>query len=96
MEIVRLVIVFVLIFTNVLCEDTDVENRRECTEENWANTDLIQDLIVRMMRKPGLQQYLRSTGRKSSAKTQASSKRHKFQTFVGLMGKRSYEDQGPV
>ncbi|XP_035464986.1 protachykinin isoform X2 [Scophthalmus maximus] len=78
---------------SVFCQEVDVDNWRERREENkWPNSNVIQD-IVRMIRKPGLRQYPGLMGKKDSAKVQTARKRHKFQTFVGLMGKRSFEDQ---
>uniref|UniRef100_A0A3B4XVK9 Neurokinin A n=1 Tax=Seriola lalandi dorsalis TaxID=1841481 RepID=A0A3B4XVK9_SERLL len=58
---------------------------------------------VRMIRKPGPRQYLGLMGKKDSGRQKSlfsffapnskNADRHKFQTFVGLMGKRSFEDQ---
>ncbi|XP_074508989.1 protachykinin [Sebastes fasciatus] len=87
MELVKLVLIVVLLLTNVFCQEMDVDNWREDTEENkWPNSDVIQDMLVRMTRKPGPRQYLGLMGKKNSG--------HRFKTFVGLMGKRSFEDQG--
>ncbi|KAM9353286.1 protachykinin [Symphorus nematophorus] len=96
MKLLKLVIV-VLLLTNVFCQEMDVDNWREGIEENeWPNSEVIQDLVVRMTRKPRPRQYLGLMGKKDSAKLQTSRKRHKFQTFVGLMGKRRFEDQGAL
>uniref|UniRef100_A0A3Q3ITZ4 Uncharacterized protein n=1 Tax=Monopterus albus TaxID=43700 RepID=A0A3Q3ITZ4_MONAL len=46
----------------------------------------IQDMLVRMIRKPGPRQHLGLMGMKDFAQ--------RFRTFVGLMGKMSFEDQG--
>ncbi|XP_070768288.1 protachykinin [Enoplosus armatus] len=97
MELVKCVLVVVLLLTNVFCQDLDVDNWREGVEENkWPNSEVFQDVLLRMTRKPGPRQYLGLMGKKDSAKTQTARKRHKFQTFVGLMGKRSFEDQGAL
>uniref|UniRef100_A0A3Q3ITU5 Uncharacterized protein n=1 Tax=Monopterus albus TaxID=43700 RepID=A0A3Q3ITU5_MONAL len=47
----------------------------------------IQDMLVRMIRKPGPRQHLGLMGMKDFG-------RNLFRTFVGLMGKMSFEDQG--
>ncbi|XP_068563007.1 protachykinin [Cebidichthys violaceus] len=95
MELVKLVLIVLLLLTNVFCQEMDDDNWREDIEENkWPNSEVIQDIVMRMTRKPGLRQYLGLMGKKDSAKAQKAHKRHQFKTFVGLMGKRSFEDQG--
>ncbi|XP_026226108.1 protachykinin [Anabas testudineus] len=97
MEIIKCVLLLALILGNVFCQEMDVDKWREASEENmWPNSEIIQDILVRMTRKPGPRQSLGLMGKKNSAKTQRARKRHKFQTFVGLMGKRSFEDQGAL
>ncbi|XP_039661323.1 protachykinin-like isoform X1 [Perca fluviatilis] len=97
MELVKLVLIVVLLLTTVLSQEMDVDNWREDIEEDtWPNSDVIQDIFVRMTRKPGPRQYLGLMGKKDSAKTKTARKRHRFHTFVGLMGKRSFEDQGVI
>ncbi|XP_042279266.1 protachykinin [Thunnus thynnus] len=97
MEIIKLVLIVVLLLTNVFCQDMDAENWRETIRENkWPDSELIQGIVMRMNRKPGPRRYLGLSGKKDSAKTRAARKRHKFQTFVGLMGKRSFDDQGAL
>ncbi|XP_032373831.1 protachykinin [Etheostoma spectabile] len=97
MELVKLVLIVALLLTNVFSQELDVDNWREGIEKDtWPNADVIQDILVRMTRKPGPRQYLGLMGKKDSAKTQTARKRHRFQTFVGLMGKRSFEDQGEI
>ncbi|XP_075937246.1 uncharacterized protein LOC142937978 [Anarhichas minor] len=87
MELVKLVLIVLLLLTNVFCKEMDGDNWREDIEENkWPNSEVIQDILMRMTRKPGMPQYLSLMGKKDSG--------HKFKTFVGLMGKRSFEDQG--
>ncbi|XP_069544353.1 protachykinin-like [Brachyistius frenatus] len=94
-ETVQLFLILVLLLSNVFCRQMEAENWREDIEENkWPNSEAIPDILVRMIRKPGPRQYLGLVGKKGSGKLQAAHKRHKFQTFVGLMGKRSSEDQG--
>ncbi|KAL3060004.1 hypothetical protein OYC64_014575 [Pagothenia borchgrevinki] len=69
----------------------DVDNWKEDIEENKCpNSEDFRAILSR--RNPGRRQYL--LGKKNSEKTQKTRKRHKFQIFVGLMGKRSFEDQG--
>ncbi|XP_031723226.1 protachykinin isoform X1 [Anarrhichthys ocellatus] len=95
MERVKLVLIVLLLLTNVFCKEMDGDNWREDIEENkWPNSEVIQDILMRMTRKPGMPQYLSLMGKEDSARAQKAHKRHKFKTFVGLMGKRSFEDQG--
>uniref|UniRef100_UPI0037E9387A protachykinin n=1 Tax=Semicossyphus pulcher TaxID=241346 RepID=UPI0037E9387A len=95
MELFKLVLIVVLLLTNVFCQEMDVDNWREGFEENKGpNSEGIQDFLGRMTRKLGPRQYLGLMGKKEFARTQTARKRHKFQTFVGLMGKRGFEDQG--
>ncbi|XP_040900691.1 protachykinin [Toxotes jaculatrix] len=95
METLKLVLILVLLLTNVFCQEMDDENKREGSEQiKWSNSEVIRDMLVRMIRKPRPRQYLGLMGKKGSGKSQTARKRHKFQTFVGLMGKRSFEDQG--
>ncbi|XP_028985466.1 protachykinin [Betta splendens] len=93
MEIIKFVLILALILGNVFCQDVDVDNWRE---NKWPNSDTIQNILIRLTRKPGPRQYLGLMGKKNSAKTQRARKRYKFQTFVGLMGKRSFEDEGAL
>uniref|UniRef100_A0A4W6G0G4 Uncharacterized protein n=1 Tax=Lates calcarifer TaxID=8187 RepID=A0A4W6G0G4_LATCA len=93
MEIVKVVLILVLLLTNVFCQDMDDDSWREGSEENkWTNPEVIQDILVRMIRKPGPRQYLGLMGKKDSvndiyiiAVLSVSFPGHKFQTFVGLM-----------
>ncbi|CAB1415298.1 unnamed protein product [Pleuronectes platessa] len=86
MEIMKLVVIVLLLLTNVFCQDVD--NWRGAREENkWPNSEVIEDVFVRLIRKPGPRQYLGIMGKKYPG--------HNFQTFVGLMGKRSFEDDDP-
>ncbi|XP_028280368.1 protachykinin [Parambassis ranga] len=95
MEIIKVVLVLALVLSNVLCQGMDADTCRECADENkWPNSEAIQDILVRMARKPGPRQYLGLMGKKDFGKTQTARKRHKFQAFVGLMGKRSSEFEG--
>ncbi|XP_076006374.1 protachykinin [Genypterus blacodes] len=86
MRIVALVLIALLLLSNVFSQEMDLDRWRGGVEES------LQDMLVRMSRKPNPRQYLGLMGKKSSARTQLARKRHKFQTFVGLMGKRSFED----
>ncbi|XP_029927643.1 protachykinin [Myripristis murdjan] len=93
MRIVKLVIALLLL-TDVLCQEKDWDNWRGHIEESkWPSSEIIQDTLRRMVRKPRPRQYLGLMGKKA-AKAQMTHKRHRFQTFVGLMGKRSFEEQG--
>nr|XP_046256442.1 protachykinin-like isoform X2 [Scatophagus argus] len=73
----------------------DADSWREGIQENERpNCEVIQDILVRMTGKPGLGRHLALMGNKASAKSQTARKRHKFHTFVGLMGKRSFGNRG--
>ncbi|XP_072515544.1 protachykinin-1 [Salminus brasiliensis] len=72
-------------------EDKWTHDRYE-TEMKWSDEpDLLQTMLKRMVRRPDQQQFFGLMGRRSSAKSQITRKRQKFQAFVGLMGKRSVE-----
>uniref|UniRef100_A0A672FWB7 Neurokinin A n=1 Tax=Salarias fasciatus TaxID=181472 RepID=A0A672FWB7_SALFA len=87
MEMIKLVLIFLLLLTNIFCREMDADNWNEKTEEmKWPDVGFIEDVLVRLTRKPGPRQYFGLMGKKDTG--------HKFQTFVGLMGKRSFEDQG--
>ncbi|XP_029958131.1 protachykinin-like [Salarias fasciatus] len=95
MEMIKLVLIFLLLLTNIFCREMDADNWNEKTEEmKWPDVGFIEDVLVRLTRKPGPRQYFGLMGKKDTGKAQRARKRHKFQTFVGLMGKRSFEDQG--
>nr|XP_046256440.1 protachykinin-like isoform X1 [Scatophagus argus] len=84
-----------LLLTNVFCQEVDADSWREGIQENERpNCEVIQDILVRMTGKPGLGRHLALMGNKASAKSQTARKRHKFHTFVGLMGKRSFGNRG--
>ncbi|XP_067305632.1 protachykinin-1 isoform X3 [Pseudorasbora parva] len=51
----------------------------------------LQTLLERVSRTPGLQQVFGLMRKRSSAKSQITRRRQKFQTFVGLMGKRNVD-----
>ncbi|MEQ2266844.1 hypothetical protein XENORESO_019861 [Xenotaenia resolanae] len=95
LEMVKLVLLLVLLlFSSVFSQELDGDNwGSEIQENKWPN---IEDILVRMTRKPGQRQSLCHRGRKGSVKTQSAGKRHKFQTFVGLMGKRSSHYKGII
>ncbi|XP_059195863.1 protachykinin [Centropristis striata] len=93
MELIKLFLIVLLLLTNVFCEEMDADNWREDFEGNkLPNSEEIQDILFRMTRKPGHRQYLGLMGKKDSAKSQTARKRHRFQTFVGLMGKRGFQN----
>uniref|UniRef100_A0A7N8Y5R2 Uncharacterized protein n=1 Tax=Mastacembelus armatus TaxID=205130 RepID=A0A7N8Y5R2_9TELE len=66
MERVKLFLILVLILKNVFCQEMD---------DKWPNSAEIQDILVRMVRKPGPRQHLGLMGKKESAKTQMTRKR---------------------
>ncbi|XP_039973364.1 protachykinin [Xiphias gladius] len=97
MEMVKLVLILALLLTHGFSRDVDVDNRGEGSgESKWPNSKVIQGVLVRMIRKPGPRRHLGLTGKKDSARAQTARKKRRFQTFVGLMGKRSFEDQGRI
>ncbi|KAM9722889.1 uncharacterized protein ACNS7B_018465 isoform 2-T2 [Menidia menidia] len=68
--------------------------RAETGKSKWPNTGIVQDFLARLNRKPGERQYIAVLRRKGSDKMQTTRKRHRFQTFIGLMGKRSSYNEG--
>ncbi|XP_027142147.1 protachykinin-like [Larimichthys crocea] len=82
--LVKLVLVAVLLLTNVFCREMDVDYWTEGIEESISpNSEVTRGIFVVMTKKPGPRQYLGLMGKKDS--------RHTFRTFVGLMGKRSFD-----
>ncbi|XP_048007747.1 protachykinin-1 isoform X2 [Megalobrama amblycephala] len=79
--------------SDILCQNVNPD------EDNWMNDkdevnlleSELQTLLERVSRTPGLQQVFSLMGKRSSAKSQITRRRQKFQTFVGLMGKRNVE-----
>ncbi|XP_071388886.1 protachykinin-like [Centroberyx affinis] len=98
MRIVTLVVIALLLLANVFCQEKDLDNwRRSVEESKWPNSELVQDILSRMGRKTRPRQHLGLLGNmKASAKAQMTRRRHKFQNFVGLMGKRSFEGEGSL
>ncbi|XP_008321493.1 protachykinin isoform X2 [Cynoglossus semilaevis] len=99
MERVKAVVLLLLLFTHVFCQTAEIESWRENRRENlneWPNSEIIKNILVKMTRKPAPHHYLRRIGKKDFAKLQSQHKRRKFQTFVALMGKRSMKDPGAM
>ncbi|XP_019734220.1 protachykinin-like [Hippocampus comes] len=82
MEMIKLVISFLLL-TNIFCLDGD----KWTSQITYEKSDFIKDILTKMSGKPRPTQ--RFYNKKSAAGSLASRKRHRFHTFVGLMGKRS-------
>ncbi|KAG7474601.1 hypothetical protein JOB18_013217 [Solea senegalensis] len=89
-----LLLLMMMMVTHFSSQHMDVDNWRE--ENKWPNSEIIPDGSVRMIRKPGPRHSLGLMGKKEfAAKLQKAHNRRKFQTFVGLMGKRSFsQDEG--
>ncbi|XP_042561433.1 protachykinin [Clupea harengus] len=101
MKILLLLLVFCGL-ANMFCQDV------YSSEDNWdtgnyqtedypsqghlLDPESLQTLL-RIIRKPGPQQFFGLMGKRSSAKTQMTRKRQKFESFVGLMGKRNLGEQ---
>ncbi|KAM4580142.1 protachykinin [Odontesthes bonariensis] len=95
METVKLALILLLLLSNVVCQEMDADSWRAGIGKNkWPNSEAIQEMLMGMTRKPRPRQYLGVIGRKGSEKMQTTRKRHKFQTFVGLMGKRTSDNNG--
>ncbi|XP_051577088.1 protachykinin [Myxocyprinus asiaticus] len=99
MKICLLILLLISALTNILCQNFNPD------EENWINDEYpnevnllesepLQTMLKRVNQAPGLQQYFGLMGKRSSAKSQITRRRQKFQTFVGLMGKRNVTEPG--
>ncbi|XP_037131029.1 protachykinin [Syngnathus acus] len=84
MEMLKLVLLFLLL-TNVFCLNGDKQTSQIKSEKS----DLIEDILTRMARKPPPPPPRRFFKKNTAARSLAARKLHRFQTFVGLMGKRS-------
>ncbi|KAF7226606.1 protachykinin-like [Nothobranchius furzeri] len=97
MEMIKLGLITALILTNVFCQELDADSWRARIEETkWPNTDVIRDFLVEMTRNPRLRQHFSLRGKKGCGKTSSFHHWHKFQTFVGLMGKRRSDYEGAL
>nr|XP_049585664.1 protachykinin [Syngnathus scovelli] len=83
MEMLKLVLLFLLL-TNVFCLNGD----KHTSQIKSGKPDLIEDILTRMARKPPPPPR-RFFKKNTAARSLAARKLHRFQTFVGLMGKRS-------
>ncbi|XP_061699035.1 protachykinin-1 isoform X4 [Syngnathoides biaculeatus] len=61
-------------------------------EDGWMSSDPFREMLLRRTRKPRPHQFISLMGKRSMAKTQIPRKRHKVNSFVGLMGKRNQEE----
>ncbi|XP_072769145.1 uncharacterized protein [Nerophis lumbriciformis] len=88
MEIMKLLIL-VLLLTSVFCLDGD-DHR---SENKCAESQIIEDILKRMARRQAPPKQTRLPEKKATGvRSRSTNKRQRFQTFVGLMGKRSFED----
>ncbi|XP_067267162.1 protachykinin-1 [Chanodichthys erythropterus] len=96
MKIFLLILLLLSALTGILSQNVNPD------EDNWMNDkdevnlleSELQTLLERVSRTPGLQQVFSLMGKRSSAKSQITRRRQKFQTFVGLMGKRNVVEPG--
>ncbi|KAJ7985420.1 hypothetical protein DPEC_G00351860 [Dallia pectoralis] len=94
MKIILLVALF-LVLANVLSQEIYLdENWTECHEKSIGQPcEPYKEILKRMIRKPGSRPFFRPKGNR--AKPQFTSRKQRLESFVGLMGKRSSEEQGP-
>ncbi|XP_016391832.1 protachykinin [Sinocyclocheilus rhinocerous] len=97
MKIFLLILLLLSALSDILCQNfsPDEDNwmsDRYPDEVNLLESDL-KTMLERVSRAPGLQQTF-GLMRKRSAKSQITRRRQKFQTFVGLMGKRNVVEPG--
>ncbi|KAK7158258.1 hypothetical protein R3I93_009464 [Phoxinus phoxinus] len=98
MKILLLMLLLLSALTDILCQNFNPD------EDNWMNDRYpdevnlleseLQTLLGKVSRTPELQQVYGLMGKRSSAKSQITRRRQKFQTFVGLMGKRNVIEPG--
>ncbi|KTF78079.1 hypothetical protein cypCar_00045953 [Cyprinus carpio] len=98
MKIFLLILLLLSAFSDILCQNVSPEEEnwmsdRYPDEVNLLESDL-KTMLERVSRAPGLQQVFGLMGKRSSAKSQITRRRQKFQTFVGLMGKRNVVEPG--
>ncbi|XP_077077607.1 uncharacterized protein LOC143730920 isoform X2 [Siphateles boraxobius] len=96
--IMKILLLILLLLTDILCQNFNPD------EDNWMNDRYpdevnlleseLQTLLEKVSRTPVLQQVYGLMGKRSSAKSQITRRRQKFQTFVGLMGKRNVVEPG--
>ncbi|XP_037548828.1 protachykinin-1 [Nematolebias whitei] len=90
------------VLTQVFCEDTEPKeglefwtsrNQIQDPAGDWLSRDPFREILLRMTRKPRPHQFIGLMGKRSEANAaQITCKRHKVNSFVDVMGKRSHED----
>ncbi|XP_061698951.1 protachykinin-1 isoform X3 [Syngnathoides biaculeatus] len=65
---------------------------QDVCKDGWMSSDPFREMLLRRTRKPRPHQFISLMGKRSMAKTQIPRKRHKVNSFVGLMGKRNQEE----
>ncbi|KAJ8267360.1 hypothetical protein COCON_G00125320 [Conger conger] len=96
--LLSLVVVF-LVLAEVFCEEMSANDdlnywtRSKELQDDWLPVDQFKEILRRMTRKPRPHQFYGLMGKRSSAaNAQITRKRHKLNSFVGLMGKRGQEE----
>ncbi|XP_032881519.1 protachykinin-1 isoform X1 [Amblyraja radiata] len=90
-----------LILTEVFCEeispneDTSHWIANNHSQEKRLKANSVRELLRRMTRKPRPAQFYGLMGRRSLGNKPLTRKRHKLESFVGLMGKRSSASGSP-
>ncbi|XP_059364473.1 protachykinin [Carassius carassius] len=98
MKIFLLILLLVSALSDILCQNVSPDegnwmSARYPDQVNLLKYDL-KSMLEGVSRTPGLQQVFGLMGKRSSAKSQITRRRQKFQTFVGLMGKRNVVEPG--
>ncbi|XP_046887626.1 protachykinin isoform X2 [Hypomesus transpacificus] len=95
MKILMLIIVVFFVLTNIFSQEVYFDDNWKDFDELWK-LEQFKEILNRMTRKSGPRQFFGLMGKRGTAKTQITRKRQKFQSFVGLMGKRSSDEQDSI
>ncbi|KAK2903590.1 hypothetical protein QQF64_009256 [Cirrhinus molitorella] len=99
MKIFLLILLLLMALSEIFCQNFSPEEEDKWKSDrypgkvNLLESDL-QTMLERVSRAPGLQPVFSLMRKKSTAKSQITQRRQKFQTFVGLMGKRNAAETG--
>ncbi|XP_046887616.1 protachykinin isoform X1 [Hypomesus transpacificus] len=96
MKILMLIIVVFFVLTNIFSQEVYFDDNWKDFDEKLWKLEQFKEILNRMTRKSGPRQFFGLMGKRGTAKTQITRKRQKFQSFVGLMGKRSSDEQDSI
>ncbi|XP_055781723.1 protachykinin-like [Salvelinus fontinalis] len=97
MKIILLIMVFSLVLATVLSQKLYFDGgwREDNETRKWQLSEQYKEILKRMTRKPESRQFFGLMGKRGSAKSQVTRPGQKFESFVGLVGKRAQRNKVP-